>query len=313
MELMLPFPVVASRSKIKHGDEIILLGSCFADSMTEHFQKNGFLTISNPFGTVFHPLALADVIESSINDDKSVEIYQKNDLFFSWDASSKIYGMSSDELEQNVTNARKAFKECLVSARVLVITFGTSWGYFHTSLNRVVANCHKERKESFKKELSEVNEMVSRWQKVLSLLNALNSNLKVIFSVSPVRHAKDGLIDNNRSKARLIELTHQLSESSMPDYFPSYELVIDQLRDYRYFKRDMVHPSGVSVEHVWNFFRETYFAQETKSLAEKVNKINRSLEHIPLYPKSNDSILHAHRTLESKNKLKSAYPQVYWM
>ena len=166
---MLPFPAVPSNIHVKHGDEVILLGSCFADSMMEHFQNNGFSVTSNPFGTIFHPLALADAVEASISVKTVVDLHQRDDLYFSWDASSKIYGTSNEELEQNVVNARKKFRERIVSAKVLVITFGTSWGYIHTSLNKVVANCHKERKEVFSKKLAAVDAMFSRWKEIIGL------------------------------------------------------------------------------------------------------------------------------------------------
>lgn len=313
MELMLPFPAVPSNIHIKHGDEVILLGSCFADSMLEHFQNTGFSVTSNPFGTIFHPLALADVVEASISVKTVVDLHQRGDLYFSWDASSKIYGTSNEELEQNVVNARKKFRERIVSAKVLVITFGTSWGYIHTSLNKVVANCHKERKEVFSKKLTAVDEMFSRWKEIIGLLEQLNPELQIVFSVSPVRHSKDGLIDNNRSKARLIEVAHQLCENANGTYFPAYELVIDQLRDYRFFKRDLVHPSGIAVSHVWNFFQETYFSRETKLLAEKVNKVNASLRHKQLHPESESSAEHLERSSEAKMKIGEEYPEIYWV
>ncbi|MFT5859568.1 MAG: hypothetical protein ACI865_001671 [Flavobacteriaceae bacterium] len=313
MELMLPFPAIPSNVRIKHGDEVILLGSCFADSMAEHFQINGFSTTSNPFGTIFHPLALADVLESSLSDETHIDLHQRDDLYFSWDSSSKIYGMSSEELEHNVLNARKNFRERLVSAKLIVITFGTSWGYVHTLLNNLVANCHKERKELFNKELSSVDAMTTRWKETIGLLKEMNSDVQVVFSVSPVRHSKDGLIDNNRSKARLIEAAHELCDNAKASYFPAYELVIDQLRDYRFFKRDLVHPSGIAVSHVWDFFQDTYFSSETKLLAEKVKKINTSLQHKQHHPESINSEQHLQRSLEAQRRIEEGHPYIYWM
>jgi len=312
MDLMLSFPPQQNRLQIKHGEEVILLGSCFADSMRTHFVKHGFKVLSNPFGTLFHPLSIANSIEAAILNDTSVAVHKRDDIYFSWNSSSKVYGMSEEELRENLLQSRQNLKERLSSAKILVITFGTSWGYNHQDLNTIVANCHKEHQDVFKKELSSSSQMYERWTKTVSLLHDFNPELEILFSVSPVRHLKDGLIENNRSKGRLLELSHELCDLNRVGYFPSYELILDQLRDYRFYKEDLIHPNAAAIEFVWDFFMRSYFSEDTRALANKVRNINTSLNHDQLHPDSIQSKRHLEKTNTVRCDIEEKYPMVYW-
>lgn len=312
MEFQLNFPIPKSSVEIKHGDRIALIGSCFSDEISKYFKKSGFEVNANPFGTLFHPTAMASCLQDVLNDKDHVDVVQRNDLFFSWDSAESVYGASEQEVVKNVQSLRKAFKEYLESTRLFVITFGTAWGYHHSEIDRIVGNNHKMPASLFTKRLMEVEQEANKWEYIVNRLKRLNPEMHVVFTVSPVRHAKDGLVNNNRSKARLIELAHTVVREAEADYFPSYEIVIDELRDYRFFKECKVHPTDEAVQYVWNRFEETYFSEETMALAKRVRNIHRSRDHRTIHPNSMETKKHLEATEERLRVLKEEHPEVWW-
>ena len=298
-------------SKINHSDGIILIGSCFSDEMKSHFDNAGFNTLSNPFGTLFHPLSLADVISKSINDSHDVDVYQRDDLFFSWDSSGALYATSERDLTSSIIKQREELKKHLSKAKLLIVTFGTTWGYMHVTQNKIVGNCHKAPTATFNKQLSDSTEMLLVWNKLILELKKLNPELEIVFTVSPVRHRKDGLIENNRSKARCIELSHSLLDRKV-NYFPSYEILIDELRDYRFYDSDLVHPNKDAVNYVWDSLKSYLFNANTLSLIEKVNKVKSTLNHKSLYPESITDMNRKDQSNEEKAALKVKHPEIYW-
>jgi hypothetical protein len=319
MDFHLKFAFPSADFKIQHGDRISLLGSCFSDSMQSHFSRSGFDVLSNPFGTIFHPAALANSIEFSLNQSKVPRIFQRGELYFCWDSASVIYGNSETEVRSKLDVQRAVFADYLQSAKCLLVTFGTAWGYElideNSSLPKdqlVVANCHKMPATHFEKKLMSVANEWSRWQTLILALNAVNPELKIIFTVSPVRHKKDGLIENNQSKARLIELVHRLVESTSAYYFPAYEIVIDELRDYRFFKEDRVHPTDEAVRYVWNRFEETYFSAATQNLAQKVRNLHKLIDHHTLHPASEETRRYVESTKEKLGAVLTEFPDVWW-
>jgi hypothetical protein len=312
MNFQLNFSIPKSSVEIQHGDKISLMGSCFSDAMHPHFLNAGFEVISNPFGTLFHPNSIAEVIESSIDQSEIVNSTQRGDLFFSWDSASNIFGYSEEELKSNVLSTRQNYRSYLESAKVLVITFGTAWGYALKSSGNIAANCHKMPDNLFKKQLMDVTAQFEKWTALIAKIKLINPELEIIFTVSPVRHRKDGLPENNRSKGRLIELVHLLNEEKATYYFPSYEIVIDELRDYRFFKECRVHPTEEAVQYVWERFVETYFTNEAKELALKVRKLHRTFAHKILHPESADSKRHVAVSEKKLLLLGIEHPEIYW-
>jgi len=295
---------------IKHGDGIVMLGSCFSDNMSSYFENSGFNVLSNPFGTLFHPLPIDRVINQAFDDDVELNAFKRDELWLSWGASSKLYGETKDELNRTVSGAKVNLKNALLNARLLVITFGSAWGYSHQEFG-TVANCHKMPSSLFNKDLSTVEEMQERWSGTLSTLKKLNPNLSIVFTVSPVRHKKDGLVENNRSKSRLIELSHRLA-SDFGSYFPSYEIVIDELRDYRFYKSDLVHPSDDAIGYVWNRFKDYIFTEETESLIKQIEKVNSTLAHKSLHPNLEADNNRIEKGQELKSRLSQKHQEIYW-
>lgn len=312
MNFQLNFPIPQSAIEIEHGAKIALIGSCFSDSMSKFFRKSGFEVNTNPFGTIFHPTALASCLQNVLNDSEKVDVVQRNDLFFSWDSAESIVGSSEIELIEVVLAKRKEFKEYLKSAKLLVITFGTAWGYHHSEIGGIVGNNHKMPGSLFSKRLMEVEQECNKWEYIVKRLKRLNSELNVVFTVSPIRHAKDGLVNNNRSKARLIELTHALLEESDAHYFPSFEIVMDELRDYRFFKECRIHPTDEAVKYVWSRFEETYFSVETKELAQRVRNLHRTFDHKSIHPNSSETKRHVEVSKEKLATLREEFPAVWW-
>lgn len=312
MKFKLDFDFSSLKQPFKHGDEFLLIGSCFADEMEPSFVKSGFKTVSNPFGTLFHPLAITHILNQTLNASEEISFLERNGVFFAWEAGAKVFGYSEDELKNKIRNKREDLKRSIKSASCVLLTFGTAWGYVHNELDRVVGNCHKVHPTMFNKSLSTVDEMTDALNSVIEKLKEVNPTVQVILTVSPVRHIKDGLIENNRSKARLIETVHKLSEKENVSYFPAYEIVMDELRDYRFFKSDLVHPTKDAVNYVWDAFEQFSFHESTCKVMQQVRGVNQSLEHKSLHESSEDHQTHIKKSLERKESISNQFPAVFW-
>ncbi len=300
MKLKLDFEFQMNANNIQHGDQVVLIGSCFSNEMGLQFENNGFKVNSNPFGTIFHPIPLAKLIRDSINQKQENLIVQRKDLYFSWNAAGTIFQYSEAELNSLLNQIKSQFRQDLIEAKFLFITLGSAFGYVHNQMNEIVANCHKMPSTTFSKSLTEVESMVEIWSETLIQLKAFNPDLEVIFTVSPIRHIKDGLIENNRSKARLFELIEKLNAKFSLDYFPSYEIVLDELRDYRFFKADGIHPNEMAIQYVWERLTETMMSAETQKVCKEMMQLRQMEHHHSLYPKS---VEHQEFVLKTKEKI----------
>jgi hypothetical protein len=293
---------------LAHGDSFVFLGSCFSDELGQIIRSNGFESLVNPGGTIFHPLAIAKLIQWSFDESISFRILQQEDIFFVWELSGTVFGMSLDELNKKMEKLRLELRVFLRKSTHLFVTFGSAWAYRLRSNGEIVANCHKQNSHLFQKENSQVTEIVSTWKSVLSLLEKENSSLNVFFTVSPVRHIKDGYIENNRSKARLLMAVEELQQEKGVFYFPAYEFVLDDLRDYRYFKSDGTHPSQEAVLELWDFFQSSFFTEETIDLLVNWQQIRQAEQHKILYPKSQAARKHMEQTMKRKAQFLAAHP-----
>lgn len=286
MELQLKFEIPKSNIELSYSDAILLIGSCFSDSIGDKFEQGGFTVESNTFGTLFHPIAISNIMHSALTENTVVDVFQRDDLYFSWDSASKIYATSEAKLIETVLEKRNRLAERIKSSRLICITLGTAWEYKLKSSETVVGNCHKAPQNLFEKSLSTIDEMRKEWERVLLLIRSFNPTAKIVFTVSPVRHVKDGLIENNRSKARLMELIQQLSQSNKLIYFPSYEIAIDELRDYRFYEEDLVHPNKTAIEYIWKRFVVFAFSDNTTAIYQERNQFIAQLNHKSLHPES---------------------------
>ncbi len=310
MNFKLNFEIPSSTCTIKHGEGMLFLGSCFSDEMAEKAKFHGLNVKANHFGTVFHPSLLSQFIDNSISGVEEERIFNRKDIFLSWDANSTVFDYSASALSAKLKSLRNDFLAELRTAKVLYVTFGTAWAYRNLDNNNLVANCHKIPTNQFRKELISIDTLYAEWKSTIEKIRAINSKIEIVFTVSPVRHIRDGLIENNQSKAILIEVVRKLTNQLHCSYFPSYEIVIDELRDYRFYKVDRVHPSEEAIDYVWKRFEEHYCDEETKLLNTKVSNFRRTLAHRSIHEDSKDR---QEQKIQSENQLNeflAMFPQI---
>lgn len=273
----------------EHQQPKLLVGSCFSEEIGSLLQQNGFDCLVNPGGTIFHPLAIAKLLNWALDEPTALRILQRNDVFLSWDLSGTFYGMSATDFEQRVELLHTELQAFLQNSSHLLLTFGTAWVYELQSDGQIVANCHKAPASAFKKHLSNLSQMQDIWSKLSQRLVTFNPNLAIVFTVSPVRHFKDGLIENTRSKARLHLLVESLCTAANCHYFEAYEIVLDQLRDYSFFKEDGIHPNSKAIAVVWAQFQEIFLEPSTRDILDEWRDLQKSKAHKTLYPESKEA------------------------
>jgi len=274
---------------------VLFLGSCFSEHLSTKLEGFQFKVVSNPLGVVFNPKSIANFIlfteEQLLNEN-----FQRNDVWLNWQANATIFGYSKDELISIIETNRSIFVEGLQTANVLLVTFGTAWVYENLSAASVVANCHKQPSSKFSKRLLSTQEIVRHWSTAIAHLKSIQPGLNIVFTVSPVRHIKNGVVENMRSKAILLEAAHQLSEEhSQVSYFPVFEYFMDELRDYAYYGTDGLHPNTIAVDLVWEKFKQSFLSEKTSSWIKEYQRLSLQLNHRSLHPDSNDAISFANK------------------
>ena len=274
---------------IDYNSKIILLGSCFSDNIGQKLSYHKFESILNPFGILFHPKAIESVIKNSLCKKKYTEkdVFFLNERWQSFEAHSKLSSSSKEEIIEQLNKASVSINKAFKNSTHFIITLGTSWVYRFNESGEIVANCHKVSQNKFKKELLSVAEINKSLSLIISLIKEINPSISFIFTLSPVRHLKDGVIENQQSKSHLISALHQIIPIHKNSfYFPSYEVMMDELRDYRFYKEDMIHPNQIAINYIWEKFYENWLSDEALELKKEVIKIQRGLEHKPFNPNS---------------------------
>ncbi|NVJ87397.1 MAG: GSCFA domain-containing protein [Algoriphagus sp.] len=288
MQWFTEFEIPQSPFPISHQSKILSMGSCFAQSMGTKMNTHKFDISINPFGTIFHPLALHKLLDMALEKRAINEnqILEREGMYFHFSAHSDLVETSKKELIEKFNKKIETTSSYLKSGSHLILTFGTSWIYEHQDFGPV-ANCHKQPQKIFKKRLSGLEEMQSPFFELFKKLTEANPNLKIILTVSPVRHIKDGIPENQLSKSLLRVLCYQLEEAfNSVAYFPSYEIMMDELRDYRFYKEDRIHPTAEAENYIWEKWMQTYFDSATQNKVNEISKIHRELAHRPLNPHS---------------------------
>lgn len=278
------FPYDINRDKT-----VAFLGSCFSEHLSKKLESYDFKVVSNPLGILFNPMSISNALLYTDNEFLENN-FQRNDVWLNWHANATVFGYSNNELTRTIEENRSQFFKGLSSSSVLFITFGTAWVYEQLASESIVANCHKQPANQFSKRLLTVDEIVQQWMKTIHHIRENNPALNIVFTVSPVRHTKDGLVDNSRSKFRLIEAIHQLVErNTSVRYFPSYEFFLDELRDYAFYEKDGIHPNEIAVDLVWEKFAQTFFTDKTNNWINEFNRLSQQVNHRPLHPNSEES------------------------
>jgi len=278
--------------QINYENKILLIGSCFTEHIGNSLEELKFSVLQNPHGILFDPVSICKSLLSYIQNKQYTQeqLFQLNEIWNSWDHHSRFSHLNKTEGLQIINQSQTKAHEFLKEADWLIITAGTSFSYRLNDLatgtkGDAVANCHRAPAQWFTKHLLGINEIISAFENCIHQLNKFNPKLHIIFTVSPVRHARDGVVENNRSKARLIESVHHLVDKfDRLYYFPAYELMIDVLRDYRFYDADLVHPNYMGTEIVLEKFAENYIDEKTKKLMEEVRKIVIAKKHKAFQP-----------------------------
>ncbi len=272
---------------IDYNSKVMLLGSCFAENMGEKFRYFKFHHVLNPFGIIFNPVSIEKLINRAVNKIEFTEkdIFFHNDLWHCYDVHSVLSNTSSELLLENLNTILHSFTNQIQEATHVILTYGTSWVYRNKTSNEIVANCHKVPQNKFTKELLSIETIQKSIQNTIDLVCKINSNCKFIFTVSPVRHIKDGFVENQRSKSHLISAIHNINnQPSTVNYFPSFEIMMDELRDYRFYAEDMLHPSQAAIDYIWIKFFENYVDEKEFATMNQVCEIQRALKHRPFNP-----------------------------
>jgi hypothetical protein len=290
MELQTNIPLFKqSHNLINYESKMVLLGSCFAENMASKLSYFKFQNTLNPFGILFYPLAIENFVTRAINKDyySDDEVFQYNEHWHCYDAHSCLSAPSKEALLQRLNTAIDTTNQCIQEATHFIITLGTAWIYRYVETNQIVANCHKVPQKQFSKELLSVDEIRESVEAIISLVTSVNKDAKFIITVSPIRHIKDGFIENQQSKAHLIAGIHQVvTPRKGLFYFPSYEIMMDELRDYRFYAKDMIHPSLLAIDYIWECFKTVWIEENAISTMDEIETIQKGMAHRPFNPNS---------------------------
>ena len=311
MKLYTSVDITPSPKKIGYDDKILLLGSCFADNIGTKFEEHYFQTTINPFGTLYNPASIAKTLSGVVNRETGIGIVQHNGLWHSMMHHGSFSHPDKDMLIARCEESQASLRTALQNASTIIVTFGTSWVYKMDGI--VVANCHKMPAERFDRRCMSAGEIIESW---LPLLDQI-PNKHWIFTVSPIRHIKDGLHANHLSKANLLQAidvlianARDLNPTSTFSYFPAYEIMLDELRDYRFYAEDMVHPSAVAVDYIWQRFVDTYIQKDTQEEMRVLHQLWRDSHHRFLHPDTSEAQTFLQRLKLRKEQLQQRYPWI---
>ncbi|MCX6301469.1 MAG: GSCFA domain-containing protein [Bacteroidia bacterium] len=282
MELRTTFKIDPSAEKITYDDPVMFIGSCFAISIGKQFETGHLPVMINPSGTVYNPVSVINTLDTILDSKEYTDkdLYNDNGTWLSFNHYTDFSSDNKEEILKNINDRSREARESLSKAKFLFITFGTARVYRWKESGKIVSNCHKIQASQFTHELLAVEDIVNMWTRQLDRLKSLYPRLRVVFTISPVRHWKDGPHGNQVSKSTLfLAVEKLLDHPSHPGYFPAYELVMDDLRDYRFYDNDLLHPSETAVEYLWNSFSDCYFDNETIELWKEIDKIARAVSH----------------------------------
>lgn len=289
MQFSLQLNIEPFTEVIKYTDTILLTGSCFTEHISERLAQHKFNVVSNPHGILFNPLSVADSLDRYVSGKEYVEedLFYLNELWNSWEHHTRFSDIDTHTALANINHSLQQAHTTIKDANWIIITVGSSFHYCLKENEHPVANNHRAPAQWFEKRLLDTNIIEERLQRSIQNIQSVNPYAKFIFTISPVRHIRDGVIANSRSKARLIEAIHSLCEKNANSfYFPAYELLIDILRDYRFYDIDFVHPNYMATQFVWEKFVKTCMNEETQTIMKKVAEIVMAKKHKPRFPET---------------------------
>ena len=312
MKLTTPIKLSRQNPPINYSSKVLLLGSCFAQNMGAKLEYYKFQQCTNPFGILFHPVAIEKLITRAVNHTwfTSKDVFLQNEQWHCFLAHSKLSNTSEEDLISALNSALEKLRFSLLEASHVVFTFGTAWVYRHLEKDTIVANCHKVPQKEFVKQLLSPDDVSDVLLGIETKLRTINPTCSIINTVSPVRHIKDGLLANSRSKAHLIAGVQEIvSPEKLNYYFPSYEIMMDELRDYRYYKEDLIHPNQTAIAIIWNAFTGSWICPETAALQKKIATIQSGMLHTPF---NENSKAHIHFKKELEVQISQVQKALPW-
>jgi len=298
------------RCNLSHSDKVLALGSCFVENIGVKLTHLKFNLNVNPFGIIFNPYSIAKILnnglEKPIKLDRENDVLAQNGIYKSYDFHSSFNAESYNDFIENTETEFKQLKSQLLKDDYLFLTFGTAWVYRLVDNNRVVANCHKVPQNNFTKSLLDLTEITDIYVAILKRIIEKNSSIKIVLTVSPVRHLKDGVVENNQSKSILLLLCKALADDFKQNviYFPSYEIQMDDLRDYRFYKSDLIHPNDMAIDYIFEQFSKSFFTTKTVALNKRIDKLNKLESHRFLNATESDKKKHFEKIESLKQELK---------
>jgi hypothetical protein len=312
MQFRTPIPISESVFPIDYNSKMMSLGSCFAVNMAEKFEYFKFQNSCNPFGIIFNPVSIEKLIERAVNKVFFTEkdIFFHNNLWHCFEVHSELSNPDKEVFLSSLNQLIDATHQEITESTHFQITYGTAWVYRNIESKEIVANCHKVPQKQFTKEILSVEIIQKSIKNTVELIQSLNPNCKFIFTVSPVRHIKDGFVENTLSKAHLISAIHSTDSSQLTthNYFPSYEIMMDDLRDYRFYAEDMLHPNQVAIDYIWQRFKETSISKTAFTVMDEVEGIRKGLSHRSFNPESEGHQKFVAKLQARITKLCSEYP-----
>jgi len=308
MKFRTPLLPIQADKKINLSQPILTIGSCFSESIGTKLIENKFDALVNPFGTIFDPLSITRLLTYGLDKTapESNSYVLSEGVYKSLELHSSFTGLSQDELALQIRARLSVTHDFLRSAKWLIITFGTAYVYKSKKTSTYVANCQKMPAKDFSKELMSVEFLMKDFATLAQKLNVFNPSLNIILTVSPVRHLKDGIAQNTLSKSLLRVLCHELElKNEFIHYYPSYELMIDDLRDYRFYEQDMIHPSEQAVDYIWDHFNASFMDNDTLTFLEKWKKIISALSHKAFNPATTEHQNFLRKTLQDLESIKT--------
>lgn len=305
MKLRSTFTVPPFEPKITLASKLFTMGSCFSTMIGEKLSQRKFNILNNPFGTVFNPVSLMDLLHHSIKCeilDPSLLLYH-NQRYFHYGVHSSISDSQEAAFWEKINDAQLLTRKFLAQSSHIILTFGTAFIYELKSTGQPVCNCHKQARSLFNKRLLDLDEMMDHFQKFHALFHQVNPEGKIILTLSPVRHTREGIPENQLSKSLLRVWIHQLQQFDGVTYFPSYELMVDDLRDYRFYDEDLVHPSKLAEDYIWDIFKTTYLDSGDFEKIRMIEEVKHALQHRPFHPGSGEHQKFLQKLLEKMEHL----------
>lgn len=313
MDFRTKIDIPRSGLDISHRSRILMFGSCFIENIGSLLIDNKFKANLNPFGVLYNPQSISQALQSLINEQTFAgdDIFEYKGLYHSFSHHSLFSHSDKEECLEQINRRLKRASDDLRQADILFITFGTAYVFQNKESREVVGNCHKLPASHFDRYRLSIEDVVQDWSSLLKQLKEINPSLQIVFTVSPIRHLKDGAHDNQLSKSILLLAIDELCKSDQSlHYFPSYEIVLDELRDYRFYYEDMVHPNSVAVRYIWERLIETYMHNETCLIIDEWRKIFSALNHRPFNVDSEEYKLFLRQTLLKLKAFDDKYPYI---